>query len=128
MRILIIDDSAVMRRIVGNALSEAGLKIDEVIEAGNGAEGIAILERLTAAGQAPGLILCDVHMPKLDGIAFLRERAALGLGTAPVLMVTADANDPLIAKAVAAGANGYIAKPFRAEHICDRVRTVMGAL
>jgi len=128
MRVLIIDDSAVMRKVVGKALREAGLELDEVYEAGNGMEAIEVLLRSTAEGRAPGLILCDIHMPKLDGIGFLRERAMLGLDGAPVLMITADASDPLVAAAIAAGANGFVAKPFRAKQICDSVRTVAGVL
>ena len=128
MKVLIIDDSAVMRRVVGNALREAGLMLGEVYEAGNGVEALEILRLSAAGGRAPSLILCDIHMPKLDGIGFLRQRAALGLATAPVLMVTADANDPLVAEAIAAGANGFIAKPFCTEQIREGVRNLVGAL
>jgi two-component system, chemotaxis family, chemotaxis protein CheY len=110
-----------MRRIVAKALHDAGLPLDEVIEAGNGVEGIAVLQRLEAGGQAPGLVLCDVHMPVMDGVGFLRQRAALGLATAPVLMVTADPSDPLVAEALAAGAAGFIAKPFSVEQVREKV-------
>ena len=118
MRVLIVDDSALMRRIVGKALREAGLELEEVVEAGNGAEGIAALEKYPNWFD---LILCDVHMPTLDGVGFLRERAARGLATTPVLMVTADASDPLVERAMAEGARGFIAKPFSAEQIRDQV-------
>lgn len=128
MRVLIIDDSAVMRRVVGNALREAGFELEEVYEAGNGIDAIEALRHATASGKAPNLILCDIHMPKLDGIGFLRERSAQGLAGTPVFMITADASDPLIAEAVAAGANGFVAKPFRSEHIRDRVKTAAGVL
>jgi len=117
MRILIVDDSALMRRIVGNALREAELELDEVVEAGNGVEGIAALEKYQNCFD---LILCDVHMPALDGVGFLRERAARRLATTPVLMVTADASDPLVERAMAEGARGFIAKPFSAERIRDQ--------
>lgn len=116
MRILIVDDSALMRRIVGKALREAGLVLDEVVEAGNGAEGIEALQR---CGNGFDLILCDVHMPALDGVGFLRELRARGLTAAPVVMVTADASDPLVERAQAEGARGFIAKPFSAEQIRD---------
>jgi two-component system chemotaxis response regulator CheY len=118
MRVLIVDDSALMRRIVAKALREAGLVLDEVVEAGNGAEGIRALEQSSVSFD---LILCDVHMPALDGLGFLRERAARGLATTPVVMVTADAGDPLIQQAIASGAQGFISKPFSAEQIRERV-------
>jgi two-component system chemotaxis response regulator CheY len=124
MKVLIVDDSALMRRIVGKALREAGLDIDEVFEAGNGVEGIATLERLAAEGQAPHLVLCDVHMPVMDGVGFLLERAARGLVGAPVVMVTADASDPLVALALSSGARGFIAKPFSAEQIRAQVLAI----
>ena len=121
MRVLIVDDSALMRRIVGKALREAGLALEKVVEAGNGMEGIAALEKY---GDSFDLILCDVHMPALDGVGFLRERAVRGLATTPVLMVTADASDPLVARALAEGARGFIAKPFSAERIREQALAV----
>jgi two-component system chemotaxis response regulator CheY len=125
MRVLIIDDSTLMRRIVGKALREAGLPLDEVLEGGNGAEGIAILQQLTAEGRPADLVLCDVHMPVMDGVGFLRERAVLGL-TTPVVMVTADAGDPLVHEALAAGAQGFIAKPFSSGQIREQLATLVG--
>jgi two-component system chemotaxis response regulator CheY len=125
MRVLIVDDSALMRRIVGKAVREAGLEIEEIVEAGNGAEGVGTLARLRAAGQTPDLVLCDVHMPVLDGVGFLRECAAQGLADAPVVMVTADASDPMVAQAMAAGASGFIAKPFSAEQVREQVAALL---
>lgn len=121
MRVLIIDDSALMRRIVAKALREAGVELDEVVEAGNGAEAIARLASLDAEGREVDLILCDVHMPGMDGVGFLKERAARGLTRTPVVMVTADPSDPLVAQAVAVGAAGFIAKPFSANQVREQV-------
>ena len=125
MRILIIDDSALMRKIVTKALREAGLELEEVFEADNGAEGIAVLQRLAAANQNPNVVLCDVHMPVMDGVGFLRQRSALGLAAAPVIMVTADASDPMVAEALTFGASGFIAKPFSAEQVREQAAAVM---
>ncbi len=124
MRVLIIDDSALMRRIVAKALREAGVELDEVAEAANGAEGVARLASLAAEGRAPDLVLCDVHMPVMDGVGFLGERAARELTKPPVVMVTADPSDPLVAQAVAAGAAGFIAKPFSAEQVREQILAV----
>ena len=73
MRILIVDDSVVMRKIVEGALRHAGLELTEAQHAANGAEGLAALEDAAARGELFDLILCDVHMPVLDGLGFLRR-------------------------------------------------------
>lgn len=122
MKALVIDDSALMRRIVGKALREAGLQVEAIVEAANGVEGIAALERETGRIDC---ILCDLHMPVMDGVGFLRERAARGLGDAPVVMVTADAGDPLVQQALEAGAGGFILKPFSPEQVRQRLLAMM---
>jgi two-component system chemotaxis response regulator CheY len=113
MRVLIIDDSAVMRKIVEDALRHAGLDIAEVLQAANGAQGLAAIDTEAARGQPIHLILCDVHMPVIDGAGFMREITIRNLAPGvPVVMITADSADPFLTRAVAAGARGYIAKPF----------------
>jgi two-component system chemotaxis response regulator CheY len=113
MRVLIVDDSAVMRRIVEGALRHSGLELTEVLQAANGAEALATLERAAAEHQPFHLILCDVHMPILDGLGFLIEKPRRNLAPGvPVVMITADATDPHLLRAIAAGAQGYISKPF----------------
>lgn len=122
MTVLIVDDSALMRRIVRQALEQAGVPPATMLEACNGAEGLAALER-----GAPDLVLCDVHMPVMDGIAFLHERAARGLAPeTPVLMVTADAGDPLLHEAASVGAQGFISKPFSISQMRDCVMPLLG--
>ena len=79
MRVLIIDDSVVMRKIVESALRHASLDISEVFTAANGAEALARLEALAERGNSLSLILCDVHMPVLDGLGFLTERSRRNL-------------------------------------------------
>lgn len=121
MRVLIVDDSALMRKIVGKALREAVLELDEVVEAANGVEGVAALARQAEDGERIDLVLCDLHMPALDGVGFLREIAARGLDAVPVVVVTADAGDPLVQQALATGARGFIAKPFTAERMREQL-------
>ncbi len=118
MRVMIVDDSAVMRRIVESALRNAGCVLTEVLQAANGAEALAQIERTPAHSLPLDLILCDVHMPVTNGLAFLREKRARGLALGvPVGMITADPSDPHLLNALASGAAGYIAKPFTPEQM-----------
>jgi two-component system chemotaxis response regulator CheY len=129
MRALIIDDSAVMRRIVESALRHAGLDLTEVLLAANGFEALAALESLAAHSQSIDLILCDVHMPLLDGPGFLLEKSRRRLAPhTPVVMITADASDPHLLHAIAAGAQGYISKPFTLEQMQVRVASLLPAI
>lgn len=118
MRVLIIDDSAVMRKIVEAALRHSGLELDAVLQAANGLEGLAAIEKAAAQGELLDLILCDVHMPCMDGPGFLLEKPLRSLAPGvPVVMITADASDPYLLRAIAAGAQGYISKPFTMQQI-----------
>jgi two-component system, chemotaxis family, chemotaxis protein CheY len=118
MRVLIIDDSIVMRKIIENALRNSGIKIGEVLHAANGVEGLAALEKIAAQSQSLNLILCDVHMPVMDGLGFLLERPKRHLAPGvPVIMITADESDPYLILAIAAGAQCHISKPFTLEQI-----------
>jgi two-component system, chemotaxis family, chemotaxis protein CheY len=125
VRVLIVDDSFVMRKIVEGALRHAGLQLAEVLHAANGAAGLAALEDIAARGESLDLILCDVHMPVMDGLRFLVERPKRKLAPGvPVVMITADASDPYLLQAIAAGAQGYIAKPFT----LAQVQTIVASL
>jgi two-component system chemotaxis response regulator CheY len=118
MRVLIIDDSVVMRRIVEDALRHAGLDITEVLQASNGTQGLAAIETEAALGQTIDLILCDVHMPAMDGVGFMQEVAKRNLVPGvPIVMMTGDSADPYLIRAIATGAHSYIAKPFTLQQV-----------
>ena len=68
IRALIVDDSSVMRKIVERSLRQAGIDLDKVVEASNGAEALAALQTNTV-----DLILCDINMPVMDGLEFVRQ-------------------------------------------------------
>ena len=70
---LIVDDSSVMRKIVERSLRQAGLDLSKVSEAGNGAEALSVL-----ADHQVDLILCDINMPVMDGLEFIKQVRALG--------------------------------------------------
>jgi two-component system chemotaxis response regulator CheY len=117
VRALIVDDSAVMRKIVERSLRQAGLDPLTVLEAGNGAEG---LDQLKA--QQVDLILTDINMPLMDGLEFLRQLRAQKLAAGvPVVMITTESSEEHVKEAILAGAQGYIRKPFTAEQVKERV-------
>ena len=123
-RILIVDDSSVMRKIVERSLRQAGLEIGDVVEAGNG------IEALAAVREAPfDLILSDINMPAMDGIEFLRELVTVdsAKGT-PVVMVTTEGSESRVVEALSIGARGYIRKPFTPDQIKERVSPLLEVL
>jgi two-component system, chemotaxis family, chemotaxis protein CheY len=119
MRILIVDDSRVMRSIVARTLRQADLGDHDIIEAENGRDA---LEKVTAT--SPSLILSDWNMPEMSGIEFLRALRASGDGT-PFGFITSEGSDEMRAQALGAGALFLIAKPFTAETFQENLAGVM---
>jgi two-component system chemotaxis response regulator CheY len=115
-RILIVDDSSVMRKIVERSLRQAGLDLGDVVEAGNGIEALAAVRE-----GAFDLILSDINMPAMDGLEFLRELSTIeGAKGTPVVMVTTEGSDSRVVEALSIGARGYIRKPFTPDQIKER--------
>jgi two-component system chemotaxis response regulator CheY len=124
IRALIIDDSAVMRKMVTRSLTQAGLNLAVVFEAGNGEEALASLR----VNQVD-LILSDINMPVMDGLEFLRRAKEEGLGGgAPILMITTEGGETHVAQAVAYGASGYIRKPFVPDQVKGCILPLMEKL
>jgi len=108
-RVLIVDDSAVMRKIVERALRQAGLDPLLVHEAGSGTEGLEVLGTCVV-----DLILSDINMPSMDGLEFVRRIRAQKLACGvPVVMITTESSEEHVKQAIEAGARGYIRKPLR---------------
>ncbi len=113
IRVLLVDDSAVMRKVVERSLREAGIAVGEVLEATDGWEALA-----AAKEKAPDLILCDINMPTMDGIEFLRHlQGTEPACKIPVVMLTTEGSATRVEEARAAGARGYISKPFTPEQL-----------
>lgn len=109
MRALVIDDSRSVRAIIGSMLRENGW---EVVEASNGKEGLEQLER--SAGIE--LILVDWNMPVMDGLEFIQTvRGQRIYDTVRIVMVTTEAEHTQVLRAMQAGANEYVMKPFTKE-------------
>jgi two-component system chemotaxis response regulator CheY len=108
--IMIIDDSVSLRQVVGIALSAAGY---EVLEACDGQDA---LDKLT--GAKIHLMLCDVNMPNLDGIGFLKAlRQNPSYKFTPVIMLTTEAGEEKKKEGQAAGARAWVVKPFKPEQL-----------
>ena len=127
MRALIIDDSAVMRKVIERALRQAGLELSEVLQASNGEEALQTLRDNQGSGTL-ALILSDINMPVMDGLQFLEARKQENLAQGvPVVMITTEGNESFVLRAIAAGAQGYICKPFTAEQVKARVLPLLRA-
>ena len=123
VRTLIIDDSSVMRKIVERSLRQAGLELTEVKEASNGAEALAIL-----ASSGFDLILCDINMPVMDGLEFVRRLKGIeNAKGVPVVMITTEGGEVHVVQALSAGARGYIRKPFTPDHVKEQVFPLVAA-
>ncbi|WP_433983124.1 response regulator [Tunturiibacter empetritectus] len=128
MRALIIDDSAVMRKVIERALRQAGLELSEVLQASNGEEALQTLRDNQGSGGL-ALILSDINMPVMDGLQFLEARKQENLAQGvPVVMITTEGNESFVLRAIAAGAQGYICKPFTAEQVKARVLPLLRAV
>jgi two-component system chemotaxis response regulator CheY len=109
MLALVIDDSRAVRIIIGNILREIGM---EVIDAANGVEALEQVQRHPDVE----LMLVDWNMPQMNGYDFLREvRSQRAYDAVRILMVTSEAQGEQVARALAAGANEYLMKPFNKE-------------
>jgi two-component system chemotaxis response regulator CheY len=122
IRALIIDDSSVMRKIVERSLRQAGVDIEKVLEASNGAEALTVLQSNTV-----DLILCDINMPVMDGLEFVRQVAKVESAKGvPIVMITTEGSESHVVEALTAGARGYIRKPFTPDQVKEHVLPVLG--
>ena len=115
---LVVDDSNSMRQMVSYTLQQAGF---ETIEGANGVEGLA-----RSAEKAFDLVITDLNMPEMDGIAFIKElRAKPDYRFTPVLMLTTETQDSKKQAGKEAGATGWITKPFNPERLLQVIQKVL---
>jgi two-component system chemotaxis response regulator CheY len=113
--IMIVDDSASMRMVVGIALKGAGYAVLE------GRDGRDALTKLT--GQKVNLIISDVNMPNMDGIAFVKAVKQLpAYRFTPIIMLTTESDEAKKREGQAAGARAWVVKPFQPEHLLAAVQ------
>ena len=117
--ILAVDDSASMRQMVSFTLKGAGF---DVVEANDGVDALS-----KAKSQKFDLVISDVNMPNMDGISLIKELRALpDFKFTPMLMLTTESTSDKKAEGKAAGATGWIVKPFNPEQLLATVNKVLG--
>ncbi|MDP1733929.1 MAG: response regulator [Sulfuritalea sp.] len=117
--ILAVDDSASIRQMVAFTLKSSGY---EVVEAVDGMDG---LEK--AKSKSFNLILTDQNMPRMDGLTLVKNLRGLAqYSTTPILMLTTESSDAMKAQGKAAGATGWLVKPFDPQKLIEVVKKVIG--
>jgi len=120
MKVLVVDDSAIMRKVITQILEMLG---HDSVPASNGLDAF---ERLKEHEDVR-LILLDWNMPEMNGIEFLREiKARPGLSEIPVIMLTTESERRKMIEAIEAGAKHYLTKPFQPETLATKILQCVG--
>ena len=115
--VLIVDDSAAIRKILQRVLRQTDIPIGEVLEAGDGVEALKTLN-----DRQVNLILSDINMPNMDGLQLLAQlKQTDKWKSVPIVMVTTEGGQGKVIEAVQLGAAGYVRKPFTAEQIKEKL-------
>jgi two-component system chemotaxis response regulator CheY len=119
--LLIVDDSATMRKIIMRTVRMSGLEFDRTEEAGNGNE---TLEKL--GGGPVDIMLCDLNMPEMNGTELVKKvREMDSCADTKIIMVSTESSQELIGNVISDGANGYITKPFTPEKFQEKLTPFM---
>ncbi|WP_336946225.1 response regulator [Asaia sp. BMEF1] len=119
LRVLTIDDSRTMQSMLRTALEGAGY---DVIQGNDGVEGISVLEE---ASPSPAVIITDINMPRLDGFGVIEAvRKMDRYKHLPIIVLTTESDQEKKARARAAGATGWIIKPFNSDSLVSAIRRV----
>jgi two-component system chemotaxis response regulator CheY len=120
-RVLVVDDSSLVRFYYRSTLEQAGFEVEQAIN------GIEAMERVLS--QPFDLVIVDVNMPRMDGLTFLRalRRGAAEVATLPALMISTESEMQDIADARAVGANFYLVKPVAEADLVRHVSVLTGA-
>ena len=117
-RVLIVDDSVAVRTQVRSALQDVGFSVLEAFDGADGVEKILGTPDLAA-------VICDVNMPRMDGLELLEKVMRHGV-TLPILMLTTEAQPALIQRAKKAGAKGWLVKPFKPPLLVAAIEKLTG--
>ncbi len=121
-RVLVVDDSSLVRLYYRTALEEAGFEVEQAIN------GIEAMEKVLS--EPFDLVIVDVNMPRMDGFTFLRSlrSGAAGVATVPALMISTESDVQDVSEAGAAGANFYLVKPVTEVELVRHVSVLAGAM
>jgi two-component system chemotaxis response regulator CheY len=106
-KILVVDDSMMVRAQVGRTLTSAGFEVQEAVD------GVEALERIREGDVR--LVVCDINMPRMSGIELLERLGKDAVSATPIVMLTTEGQPELVQRAKALGAKGWIIKPFKAD-------------
>ena len=119
--VLVVDDSAAIRKILQRVLRQTGMAIRTIHEAGDGQEALQVMK-----SQNVDLVLTDINMPKMDGLQFLASvKASPRWQRVPVVMITTEGGESKVGEAVRLGAAGYVRKPFTADQIKEKLAGIL---
>lgn len=116
-RVLVVDDSMMVRQQVARALSGAGF---DVVAA---TDGVDALEKLSPDTK---IIVCDVNMPRMNGLEFLEEIRVARKNNVPFVMLTTEDQAEMVARAKSLGANSWIVKPLKPELLVTAAKKLTG--
>lgn len=121
-RVLVVDDSATMRKIIVKGLRDAGFGACEVTEAADGASALGALR-----GAEYDLVLCDINMPGMDGLSLVRSaREDVTIWPElPIVMITTEGGLEKVEEALASGATDYLRKPFSREQLQHKITSML---
>jgi two-component system chemotaxis response regulator CheY len=123
VNVLVVDDSAAVRKILQRVLRQAEIPVGAFYEAGDGLEALEILK-----AHRVHLVLSDINMPTMDGLSLLSQmRAHTEWRHVPVILITTEGSQAQVLEAVSLGAAAYIRKPFTADQIREKVAQLLGA-
>jgi len=121
LKLLVVDDSSTMRRIIKNTLARLGHK--DILEGADGVEGWAALD----ANPEVDMLITDWNMPEMNGLELvLKVRADARFKDLPIIMVTTEGGKAEVITALKAGVNNYIVKPFTPQVLKEKLAAVMG--
>lgn len=117
-KVLVVDDSLVIRQMVSVALTKAGYEAQQAVD------GLDALEKVKAISGI-ALIVCDVNMPRMSGVELVEELQRQG-SQIPIIMLTTEGQPELIQRAKSAGVKGWLVKPFKAEMLLLAINKLTG--
>lgn len=121
MKLLVVDDSSTMRRIIKNTLARLGHK--DVLEGEDGVQGWSVLDE----NPDMGMLITDWNMPEMNGLELVKKvRADERFTDLPIIMVTTEGGKAEVITALKAGVNNYIVKPFTPQVLKEKLAAVMG--